>query len=160
MHVTCLAYLTPIILFSEYNSLSSSSCNFLQTPATSSLLGHMNKGKAFKQLFGEFITPKTSHLAISLAFLNIDLLKHRKKKKTAANVVLCDVAIIQHGISTPESHTVSRYMHKCNFIYAHKKSAAFSAPIFAKLTNAQKHYAQISYTEFHPHRKINVEKYG
>lgn len=33
----------------------------------------------------------------------------------------------------------------------------FPVPIFMKLTNAQQHCVQISYTEFYPHRTINIE---
>ena len=45
-------------------------------------------------------------------------------------------------------HTVSQYTSKCNLIHAHNKSTAFHAPIFTKLTDFQKHYVQIYYTEF------------
>ena len=47
-------------------------------------------------------------------------------------------------------------MSKFNCIYAHKKSMAFPAEIFMKLTNAQQHYVQLSYTTFHPSGTINL----
>jgi hypothetical protein len=50
-----------------------------------------------------------------------------------------------------------QYTRECNFIYAWKKSTAFPAPILTKLTNAQRRYMQISYSEFHLSRTINVE---
>jgi len=33
----------------------------------------------------------------------------------------------------------------------------FAVPIFTKHTNAQQHYVQVSGTEFHPNRSINVK---
>jgi hypothetical protein len=48
-------------------------------------------------------------------------------------------------------HTVSRYTRECHFI------EAVSAWIFTQLKHALQQYAQISYTEFHPKRKINVK---
>lgn len=38
------------------------------------------------------------------------------------------------------------------------RHCSFTAPIFVKLTNAQRHYVQISYTYFHPNRAINLER--
>lgn len=37
-----------------------------------------------------------------------------------------------------------------------RKNTAFSAPIFTKPKNAQRHYVQISCTEFHPNRPIRM----
>jgi len=48
-------------------------------------------------------------------------------------------------------------MVKCNFICAHKKSVAFLAPIFMKLTNVEQHYDQIPYTKFHADWANNLE---
>ena len=45
--------------------------------------------------------------------------------------------------------TLSWKICKCNFIYAHKKSVAFLAPLFLKLTNVEQHYIQIPYTKYH-----------
>jgi hypothetical protein len=53
--------------------------------------------------------------------------------------------------------TTSQHTHKCNFSYVHKKYRAFPAPIFTKLFNVQYYNVQISYTDFHSHREINVE---
>jgi hypothetical protein len=53
--------------------------------------------------------------------------------------------------------TVSRYYFKRNFIYAHKKGMAFPEPIRTKLINVQWHYVEISHTELHQNRPINVE---
>jgi hypothetical protein len=41
--------------------------------------------------------------------------------------------------------------------YAQGKLIAFPAPTRTKLTNDTKQYAPISYIEFHPNQKINVE---
>jgi hypothetical protein len=38
--------------------------------------------------------------------------------------------------------------------FAHVKNAAFATISFTKLTNAEQHYLQISYTDFAPVRKI------
>jgi len=49
-------------------------------------------------------------------------------------------------------------MHEYNFIYACQKSMAFSKPIFAKFTYVQRHYIQMSHTEFHcVNLPINME---
>jgi len=40
------------------------------------------------------------------------------------------------------------YKNELNFIYLHKKSTAFPAPLFMKLAVAQQYYVQISYTKF------------
>jgi hypothetical protein len=42
------------------------------------------------------------------------------------------------------------------FIGASHKSTTFPAPMFVKFINAQQHYVQISYTDVHPNRTINV----
>jgi hypothetical protein len=44
----------------------------------------------------------------------------------------------------------SSTVHAYNFMYILKKSRALPVPIFTKITTAQQHYVQISYTEFHP----------
>ena len=36
----------------------------------------------------------------------------------------------------------------------------FYAPIFTKFINAEQHYTQRSYTEFHPNHTKNMKKYG
>lgn len=54
--------------------------------------------------------------------------------------------------------TIRRCTHRCNLTHAHKNSTDLPAPIFfTKLAGAQEHYGQISCTEFHPDRTINVE---
>ena len=44
----------------------------------------------------------------------------------------------------------TQYISKLKCIYAHKKNIAFPAPLFKKLTNAQQHYVQLTYTTFQP----------
>jgi hypothetical protein len=44
---------------------------------------------------------------------------------------------------------VSRYTRKCSFIYAHKKSMAFQAPTFTKITKVEQQYVHITYDKFH-----------
>ena len=39
-----------------------------------------------------------------------------------------------------------------------KEGATFPQPVFTKLRNAQQNNVWICYTEFHPNRKLNVEK--
>ena len=56
--------------------------------------------------------------------------------------------------------TVARCTRRCNFIHAHKKSAAFPAPIFMKFTNAQQLYVQISYSEFHTNGTVLRKERG
>jgi hypothetical protein len=46
----------------------------------------------------------------------------------------------------------------CDFIYAFHKSTAFAVPIFAEVTQSR-HYVGISYSEFHPNGKMNVESW-
>jgi hypothetical protein len=50
----------------------------------------------------------------------------------------------------------SRYRSKCNYIYAHKKSATFPATIVSKLTNAQLLYLQA----FSPKLDTKCGQYG
>ena len=76
-----------------------------------------------------------------------------------ADGVLCDVVyrLYQGVLYLQKVNRALRYTRNCNFIYARKKSTTFSATIFTKFTNDQKHYVQISYTEFHAVRTVNVE---
>jgi len=46
------------------------------------------------------------------------------------------------------------YIRRYNFLYARKKSVAFTAPIFTKLTNFEQYYTENSCTEFHPDRSL------
>jgi hypothetical protein len=45
----------------------------------------------------------------------------------------------------------------CNLIHARKKSVALPTAIFTKFTNAQRHYEQISYIDFHKNRETIAE---
>lgn len=56
-----------------------------------------------------------------------------------------------------ECHMI--YTHKYNFVYACKKSRAFSVPVFMKLTNAQQHSVWMSYTGYYP-SDIKCGNYG
>jgi len=57
------------------------------------------------------------------------------------NGVNCDlVHRLYQGVVLSKCDVVLRYTHKFNFIYTHKKSMAFPAPMYIKLTNAQQHY--------------------
>ena len=57
------------------------------------------------------------------------------------NSVHCDlVHTLYQGVVLSKCDVVLRYTHKFNFIYTHKKSIAFLAPMYIKLTNAQQHY--------------------
>lgn len=53
----------------------------------------------------------------------------------------------QHGLGF-QNNTGSGYVHKCNYMYAHKGSIILHRPIFTKLTSAEWHYEQTSCTEF------------
>jgi hypothetical protein len=64
------------------------------------------------------------------------------------------------GILYCLNRTFSLYTYKCNFIHTHKKSSAFTTPDVGELASAYQKNVQISYTEFHPNRKINVEIAG
>jgi hypothetical protein len=46
-----------------------------------------------------------------------------------------------------ERHNLSRFSCKCNFIYSHKKSLRFSAPIFTRLTIARQRLIKKSHAE-------------
>jgi hypothetical protein len=50
-----------------------------------------------------------------------------------------------------------QYARQYNFIYARKICAVVPADIFTKFTNDQRHFVQITNTEFHPTRAINME---
>jgi hypothetical protein len=63
---------------------------------------------------------------------------------------LCQVFLLS------KCHTVAQYKHKFNFIYDHKKSAAFPLPIFMKLANTRQHYVSVFYIEFNLKWAINV----
>jgi hypothetical protein len=52
-------------------------------------------------------------------------------------------------------NTVSRHIHKSNFIHAHRKSLAFPELIFMKLINGQLHYTHLSYTKFIKNQSTN-----
>jgi hypothetical protein len=52
-------------------------------------------------------------------------------------------------------NTVLRRMRKRSFTYVPLPSSSLW-PIFTKIANSLQHSVHISYTEFHPHRKINV----
>jgi hypothetical protein len=54
------------------------------------------------------------------------------------------------------SERVTSFTRKCNLIYAHQKSTAFPMPIYVELAHAEQHAGQISYTEFHSKRIINL----
>jgi hypothetical protein len=57
------------------------------------------------------------------------------------NSVLCDlVHRLCQGVILSEFDVVLWYIRKFSFIYTHKKSMAFPAPVSSKLTNAQQHY--------------------
>jgi hypothetical protein len=59
--------------------------------------------------------------------------KKKNKIKTASNVFR-DVAQTQPRRSLLlKCHSVSCFVHKCNFSYTHKKSTAFPQPIFTQL---------------------------
>lgn len=68
--------------------------------------------------------------------------------------------IVNHVLWAISTHILPRhsllseccmiYTHKYNFVYACKKSRAFSVPVFVKLTNAQQHCVWMSDTGFHP----------
>jgi len=45
--------------------------------------------------------------------------------------------------------TLSWEMCKCNCVYVHKKSVAFLALLFMKLTNVEQDNVQIPYNKFH-----------
>jgi hypothetical protein len=47
-------------------------------------------------------------------------------------------------------------MCECNCMYTRKKRMVLNPPIFTTLKNTQKHYVQISYTEFSENRTIYV----
>lgn len=49
------------------------------------------------------------------------------------------------------------FTHKFNFIYTHKKSVAFLAPILTKFTIADPRYLDILCTKFHPNWTRNME---
>lgn len=53
-------------------------------------------------------------------------------------------------------HMVSLYTCTCNFIYDHKETMTFPAPVCSELTNAQ-HHVQILYAGSHPNWTLNVE---
>jgi hypothetical protein len=57
-------------------------------------------------------------------------------------------------------HTLSQYRRKCIFNNGHKKSMAFATMISKKLTHAQQHSVQISYTNFHPNWTLGMETTG
>ena len=48
-------------------------------------------------------------------------------------------------------------MCKCNIIYSHNSSMAFPVLIFMELANTEQPYMQISYANFQPSQRINVE---
>lgn len=56
----------------------------------------------------------------------------------------------------PRRRMVSRHASKCDFIHARMKSTAVPAAILAKPTNAEEHYLQMVYTQFHPNRAKKV----
>jgi hypothetical protein len=45
---------------------------------------------------------------------------------------------------------------KIIFVYTHKKTRAFPAPTFEKLTYSQQHYIPKYYAEFHPNWAVNT----
>jgi hypothetical protein len=61
---------------------------------------------------------------------------------------------------TSKYRMVLRYTYKCIVTYVHTKTTAFPAVIFTKLSISQQHYVQISCTEFHPNRTVNVNSRG
>ena len=68
--------------------------------------------------------------------------------------------ITHQGVLYYLQRTFSQYMHKCNLIHTHKKSSVLTTPKVRELTSADQNNVQISYTEFQPNRKINVEIAG
>ena len=59
-----------------------------------------------------------------------------------SNGVLCDsIHIVDEGVLYSQNTIyVLHYTCSCNSIYTHKKSTAFLAPVFMKLTDSQHNY--------------------
>jgi len=56
-----------------------------------------------------------------------------------------------------ECYTFAGYPCKCNFMHVHEESVKLLCPIATKRTNVHQHFVQVSCTEFHQNRTINLQ---